>query len=121
MSMFRTLINMCLGKVQVAGRRVAADGALVIYETDGYIQLDGTTGTTRAATFATTSVARSTLGGQRFQIRLAAASGSGAYTVACTAVGTAGTCTLDAANEAPVFQYIGSVLHLVELNGATWA
>lgn len=105
-----------------AGRVVAADGALAITDADcfgcGTILVSSTTGT-KAATFSFTSPA-DTLGGGKFHVYCSARSG-GSYTIAATYGGAAGTVTIDAANECPLFQRIGSTLYCIDLGGSTHA
>ena len=110
-----------LARGEARGRVLAADAALVIDETDGQmgtIIVSSTTGA-KAATFSW-DTPTDTLGGAKFQIYCAARSG-GSYTVACTYAGSAGTLTIDAANEAPVLHRIGSTLYCLDLGGSTFA
>ena len=107
-----------------AGRVLAANAALAINDDDGVgfgtIIVSSSDAATKAATFDwRTPVA--TGGGPRFQIECAARSSTGSYTVACTYNGTAGTVTIDAAAEAPIFHRIGSTLYCVALGGSTFA
>lgn len=110
-----------LARGESRGRVIAADEALVIDETDGQngtIIVSSTTGT-KAATFSW-DTPTDTLGGGKFQVYCAARSG-GAYTVACTYGGSAGTVTIDAQHEAPLFHRIGSTLYCLALGGSTFA
>lgn len=107
---------------QSSGRVIAADGALLITDNDGVgsgtILVSSTTGT-KTATFSWNAPADS-LGGAQFTIFCTARSG-GQYDIACTYLGSAGTVTIDAALERPVFHRIGSTLHCIGLGGATFA
>lgn len=107
---------------QSSGREIAADGALLITDSDGVgcgtIRVSTTTGT-KAATFSWNAPADS-LGGAKFDIYCYTASG-GSYTVGCTYGITAGNVTIDALHERPTFQRIGSTLYCIALGGATFA
>lgn len=110
-----------LSRGEAKGRVVAADAALVISEADGQngtILVSSTSGT-KTATFSW-STPVDTNGGAKFQIYCSARSG-GQYNVACTYGGSAGTVTIDAQHESPLFHRIGSTLYCIELNGSTFA
>lgn len=118
MSMFRTRIDLTRGKVQRAGRVLAADAALAITDTDETIIVSSTTGT-KAVTFNWTEQTPTT-GGCKFSIYCAARSG-GSYTVACTYGGSAGTVTIDAQHEHPKFHRIDETVYCLDLGGSTFA
>lgn len=118
MSFFRTRIDVTRGHLQERCRILAADAALEIDETDRTIILNSTTGT-KAATFSFDEQT-TTRGGVKFKLQLAVRSG-GSYTVACTHGVTAGTVTLDAADEVAEFQRIGTTLYVIHMTGATFA
>lgn len=112
-----------LSRGEARGRVLTANAALVIDETDGQngtIIVTSTDANTKAATF-TWSTPVDTLGGAKFTIYCATRSSSGAYTVACTYGGSAGTVTIDATNEQPSFHRIGSTLYCIQLGGSTFA
>lgn len=108
---------------QSSGRVIAADGALVITDTDGVghgaILISSTTAATKAATFSW-GTPTDTLGGASFTIYMSARS-DGAYTVGCTYGGSAGDVTFNAQHEAADFIRIGSTLYCTRLTGATFA
>lgn len=107
---------------QSAARIIAANGALVITDADCYgggtIMVSSTTGT-KTATFSF-NTPTDTQGGGKFHIYCSANSG-GQYDVAATYAGAAGTVTINAANECPLFQRIGSTLYCIDLGGSTHA
>ncbi len=118
MSLFRTRVDQTRAKIQKAGRILAADAALVLTDTDNVILLNSTTGT-KVATFNWTETTTA-YGGTQIDIVCIIRSG-GAYTIACTYLGSAGTLTIDAALESPRLIRIGSTLHCIGLGGATFA
>lgn len=110
-------------RMQSSGRVVAADAALAITDADGVgdgtIIISSTTSATKTATFSF-NTPTDTLGGPKFEVYMSARS-DGAYAIAATYGGTAGTVTFNAQHEYARFARIGSTLYCTFLSGATFA